>query len=91
MVKECLVMLNNEAVTVARYGNTDIQFPSIHRDAKTVFVNCEDGKYSIVDKNYKSKSAEKSNRRKSTEKKTTIEENVKDIQVETDMLDTRDA
>lgn len=91
MVKECLVMLNNEVVTVARYGNTDIQFPSIHRDAKTVFVNCEDGKYSIVDKNYKSKSAEKSNRRKSTEKKTTIEENVKDIQVETDMLDTRDA
>lgn len=91
MVKECLVILNNEVVTVARYGNTDIQFPSIHRDAKTVFVNCEDGKYSIVDKNYKSKSAEKSNRRKSTEKKTTIEENVKDIQVETDMLDTRDA
>lgn len=91
MVKECLVILNNEVVTVARYGNTDIQFPSIHRDAKTVFVNCEDGKYFIVDKNYKSKSAEKSNRRKSTEKKTTIEENVKDIQVETDMLDTRDA
>ena len=92
MVKECLVMLNNEVVTVARYGNTDIQFPSIHRDAKTVFVNCEDGKYSIVDKNYKSKSAEKSNRKKSTEKKTTIDKSVEEIKIDTEeMLDTENA
>lgn len=92
MVKECLVMLNNEVVTVARYGDTDIQFPSIHRDAKTVFVSCEDGKYSIVDKNYITKGAEKFNKKKSTDKKTTIDESVEEIKVDTEeMLDTENA
>ena len=50
MVKECLVTLNNEAVTVVKFDNIDIQFPSIHKNEKTVFVKFEDGKYSIVDK-----------------------------------------
>ena len=50
MVKECLVKINNEAITVVRYGDTDIQFPSIHKDVNTVFVNYEGGKYFIVDK-----------------------------------------
>ena len=53
MVKECLVKINNEAITVVRYGDTDIQFPSIHKDVNTVFVNYEGGKYFIVDKDYK--------------------------------------
>ena len=26
MVKECLVKINNEAITVVRYGDTDIQY-----------------------------------------------------------------
>lgn len=91
MVKECLVILNNEAVTVARYGNTDIQFPSIHRDAKTVFVNYEDGKYSIVDEKYKTESAEKSNRKKGTKKKTTNDESVEEINTETSVIETLDA
>lgn len=50
MVKECLVTLNNEAVTVVKFDNIDIQFPSIHKNEETVFVKVEDGKYSIVDK-----------------------------------------
>lgn len=83
MVKECLVKLNNDAVTVVRFGDTDIQFPSIHKDAKTVFVSYEDGKYSIVDKNYKPKSADKP-RKKGTDKKTTIDESVEEKEVITD-------
>lgn len=50
MVKECPVTINNDAVTVAKFGETSIQFPSIHREAKTVFVSYENGKYIIIDK-----------------------------------------
>ena len=39
MVKECLVKINNEAITIVRYGDTDIQFASIHKDVNKVFVN----------------------------------------------------
>lgn len=91
MVKECLVILNNEAVTVVRYGNIDIQFPSIHRNVKTVFVNYEDGKYSIVDEKYKTESAEKYSRKKGAKKKTTIDESVEEIQTEKSVLQTLDA
>ena len=48
MVKECLVKINNEAITVVRYGDTDIQFPSIHKDVNTVFVAYEGGKYNTT-------------------------------------------
>lgn len=50
MVKECPVTINNDAVTVAKFGETSIQFPSIHRESKTVFVSYENGKYKIIDK-----------------------------------------
>ena len=66
MVKECLVVLNNEAVTVVKYDDTNIQFPSINKDAKKVFVNCENGKYSIVDEKYKAKSVEKPKKKNNT-------------------------
>lgn len=63
MIKECSVLLNNEAVTVVKYDDDiTIQFPSINRKAKTVFVKYEDGEYSIVDKDYK-ESAAKQRRR----------------------------
>lgn len=73
MVKECPVVLNNEVVTVVKYGDIDIQFPSIHKDDKKVFVNYEGGRYSIVDKNYKLKSTEKQIKN-NAEKKTTLKE-----------------
>ena len=42
--------MSNEAVTVARYDGIDIQFPSIGKDVKTVFVNKDgDGSYHIAD------------------------------------------
>ena len=50
MIKECPITINNEAVTVAKFGETSVQFPSIHRDAKTIFVSYENGSYQIVDK-----------------------------------------
>ena len=49
MVKECTVILNNEAVTVVKFDDIEIQFPSIRKNDKTVFVKYEDGNYSIVD------------------------------------------
>lgn len=50
MIKECPVIINNDCVTVAVYNDIKIQFPSIHRDAKTVFVSYENDRYKIVDK-----------------------------------------
>lgn len=50
MVKECLVILNNAAVTVIRYDETEVQLPSIHRKADKVFVKYENGRYTIVEK-----------------------------------------
>ena len=70
MVKECNVKINNEYVTVVKYEDIDIQFPAIHKKAKTVYVSCRDGKYSIVNKEHKSKNALK-NSNKGTKKKTT--------------------
>lgn len=78
MVKECLVTINNEAITVVRYGDTDIQFPSIHKDVNTVFVSYEGGKYFIVDKNYKPNIADKKPiQKKGSIKKTTGKQSVK--------------
>lgn len=88
MIKECIVKLNNEVVTVVAYGDIDVQLPAIHREAKTLFVNCEDGKYTVVDKDYKPKSATVSEK-KSTKKKTTNEEIVKEV--ETTIEDNEDA
>ncbi len=58
MVKECLVVLNNDVVTVVKFDDVDIQFPSIQKEAQTLFVNYESGKYSIVDEHYKAESVD---------------------------------
>lgn len=87
MVKECIVKLNNEVVTVVAYGDIDVQLPAIHREAKTLFVNCEDGKYTVVDKDYKPKGAAVEKKR--TNKKTTVEEVAKEL--DTAIEDNEDA
>lgn len=79
MVKECIVKLNNEAVTAVAYGDIDVQLPAIHKEAKTLFVNCENGKYTVVDKDYKPDGAMA--KKKSTKKKTTNEEIAKELEV----------
>lgn len=50
MTKACKVILNNDAVTVVKFGTKEIQFPSIHKDTDSVFVKADNGMYSIVDK-----------------------------------------
>ena len=49
MIKECPVILNNDAITVVKFNGEEVQFPSIQKDEKKVSVKFEDGKYTIVD------------------------------------------
>lgn len=49
MIQEVEVILNNDVVTVVKYGDVYVQFPSIHRKAKTIYVKYKWGQYSIVD------------------------------------------
>lgn len=71
MVKECIVTINNDDVTVARYDNIDIQFPSVHEDVKVVYVDCENGKYKIVTETDFKNQNEKKTTKKETVKKNT--------------------
>ena len=48
MIKECQVILNNESVSVVKFGDIEVQLPPIGKDAKTVKVECEDGRYFIA-------------------------------------------
>lgn len=50
MIRECTVLLNNSAVTVVKFGEVEVQLPSIQRDAKKVFVKFENDRYAVVDK-----------------------------------------
>lgn len=75
MIKECNVLINNELVTVVRFGDIDVQLPSIHRNAETVRVQYADGHYRVVSDDYKEPEQESipaKSKRKSS-KKTTIE------------------
>lgn len=72
MIKECPVILNNEAVTVVRFDNIDIQFASIGKNAKTIFVKSENGKYAMVnnaEEQDKAKNINKTKTRKKTIRK----------------------
>lgn len=74
MIKECPVIMNNEAVSVVSFDGIDIQFPCLGKNIKKVNVKFEDGKYSIVKDEIKvSKPVEK-------EAETVIEE--KPVEVE---------
>ena len=52
MIKDCYVKLNNEYVTVIDYDGIDVQIPAIKREARTVKVILENGKYTVVGDNY---------------------------------------
>ena len=81
MTKQCPVILNNKAVTVVRFDNIEIQFPSIHKDAETVFVKFEDGKYTIVENIEEEKVV--ISHKKRNQKKTTVEDNTAEEAAET--------
>ncbi len=71
MIKKCKVIINNEAVTVIRFGNIEVQIPSIHKKADYVNVLYENGKYKIVDEDYKDNLTNKNCNTKKDNKKTT--------------------
>lgn len=87
MIKECIVKLNNDVVTVVAYGDVDVQLPAIHKEVNTIFVNYENGKYYVVDKDNKPKdgAAEKKN----VKKKTTNKEIAKNLKITAE--DSKDA
>ena len=72
MIKKCKVIINNEAVTVIRFGNIEVQIPSIHKKADYVNVLYENGKYKIVDADYKDNLINKNCNTKKDNKKTTV-------------------
>lgn len=75
MIKNCNVLINNEAVTVIDYDGVKVQVPSIHREAKTVKVIVKDGKYIVVDDNYIEPVVKPTAKpKKKTTKKTTLED-----------------
>jgi len=49
MIKECQVILNNEAVSVVKFDDVEVQIPSVGKDTKTVCIKFDNGKYSVVD------------------------------------------
>ena len=58
MIKECLITLTNDIVTVVKYGDTFVQFPAVHPEGNTLFVKYENNKYVIVDSKTEDKKAE---------------------------------
>ncbi len=74
MIKKCKVIINNEAVTVIRFGNIEVQIPSIHKKADYVNVLYENGKYKIVDGDYKDNLTKNCNAKKDNKKTTAVNE-----------------
>ena len=86
MITKSKVLMNNEAITVADVDGIYVQFPSIHRDAKYVFVFHEGGDFHIVDDSEAEKpidqnanntimeTVEPQRTKKSRRKKTVVEE-----------------
>lgn len=76
MIKDCNVLINNDIVTVVRFDCVDVQLPSIHRSAKTIRICYDNGKYSVVDDDYREpepSEAEEKPKKRRTRKTTTIE------------------
>ena len=80
MVKNCKVILNNEAVTVVEYDDVEVQLPSIHKKkADFIKVIAKDGTYAVVEEDNFETSAETEDKPKeAANKKTTIKEGTKD-------------
>lgn len=76
MISNCKVLINNDAVTVVRFNNVDVQLPSIHRSTETIRVCYANGKYFVVDDDYKemtTSEVEEKPKKRRTKKTTTIE------------------
>ena len=74
MIKECRVIRNNEAYTLVRFDNIEIQFPPIGKDVEKVFVKHENDRYIIVDENEKDTKGQP--KKKVSKKKAEVEKEV---------------
>lgn len=82
MIKNCNVLINNEAVTVIDYDGIQVQIPSIHKEAKSVKIVAKNGTYTVVDDNYiepevesvQETATQSKSKKKTVTKKTTLDE-----------------
>lgn len=87
MIKECKVLINNDAVTVFKYGDAEVQVPSIGRDAKTVKVVVDKGTYKVVDDDYKEPVKVEKPKQEKQVKKAIAKEEVEEEQEEAETAD----
>lgn len=80
MVKECKVILRNQLIMVVLYGDKIIQMPTDNTNKHTVYVKKEYGKYFLVDK-----LEEEKPKYEKSKKKKTIETDLVDEVVESDI------
>lgn len=91
MVKNCRVLINNEAVTVIEYDGVLVQIPAINREAKNVNVILQNGRYIVVNDDYKEPVTDVAEKlKKKANKKTTIDESANEALNVTDesLIDT---
>lgn len=70
MIKDCKVLINNDAVTVFDFDGVHVQVPSIKRKASIVRVLFDNNTYKVVDDDYVEKKPVKKNdetKKKATE------------------------
>ena len=68
MIKECPVIINNDALSVVKFDDIDIQLPPLGKNTKNVNVSFDNGKYSIVKDIKTEKHVEEKTERKEIEK-----------------------
>lgn len=49
MTKKCKILWRNEAVTVVKYDNIDVQLPAIKEDADEIYVKRDGYSFTITD------------------------------------------
>lgn len=59
MCSKCTVIMDNECVTVVRFGDKVIQFPHMETDSKELYIECRNGKYVLLDEIPKTKNINK--------------------------------
>lgn len=81
MVKKCKVTINNEYVTVIKFGEIEVQLPAIHRKAAYLNIEYKNGIYKALPDDYiepkneeiKEKKVEQPKPKRKKTKKTTNE------------------
>lgn len=90
MIKECNIILHNTATLVIDFDGKHIQLPRIEIKGEKVYVECEDGKYTIsskeeYDKSLKTKSDKKTKKNKAME--TELVDEIVDLDIINDDTD----